>query len=199
FIPKSNIVFFDKNFLTSILLSQNSRIEKIEINRDFFLRNVTVSIIERQADYLWCSDSGDCFFMNKNGLVFKRAPFTESEFLLSSVNYLEPKNRIIFRGVLNENPLLENFTSSEQMQKYIEMLSNFKAVDIEIFSISSEAPDKAIANSSLGNVIFNPQEDLVLIAQNVILLVEEIKSKNPEAIFDYIDTRFGNKLFYKLI
>jgi hypothetical protein len=51
----------------------------------------------------------------------------------------------------------------------------------------------------MGDIIFNPEGvDLSLVAQNTILLINEVKGKNPSAQFNYNDARFDNKFFYKL-
>jgi hypothetical protein len=198
-IPKSNIFFLNKEELASIVLVNIGRIENINVNKNFFSSSVDLTIKERQADYLWCSKMDECFFMTQDGLIFEKAGFTSSDFLTSSVNWAEPKNKLIFESNLEGNPLMKNFDTVKRMQNYLKLVSVFKNAGFEIISINIESEDKATAKSSIGDIIFSSQEsDLSVAAQNAILLINETRRKNPSARFNYIDTRFDNKMFYKL-
>jgi hypothetical protein len=198
-IPKSNILFLNKGSLVSLLLSKFSRLEKVDINKNFLSKSVELKITERKADLLWCSLRGECFFMTKDGLVFEKSGFTDSEFLISSINRTEPIDKIIFRGILDENPMMKNFATPAKLQNYLKLIEVLKAAGFEVVSVNIESSDRAVAKSNVGDIIFNPEEaNLSLTAQNVILLINEVKSKNPSAGFNYIDARFDNKMFYKL-
>lgn len=205
FIPRSNIFLLNKEKLAAAIIANFGRAEEVNINKQFLNRNVEFTVKERQADYLWCpltqagSKEDECFFMTKDGLIFEKAGFSDSDFLTSSVSWAEPKNKLIFRGNLEKNPLMKNFATSEKMQNYLKLTKSFKDSGFEIISINIESNDKAIAKSDIGDIVFDPQEpDLSLAAQNAILLINEVRSKNHFAQFNYIDTRFGNKMFYKL-
>jgi len=202
-IPKSNIFLLSKRNLATALLANFGRIESVDLNKQFLNRSMDITVKERQADYLWCSGDlsaqAGCFFMTKDGFIFEKASFTMSDFLASSASWAEPTNKLIFEGNLEGNPIMKSFATPTQMQNYLKLVKTFQNANIEIVSINIESADKATAKSSLGDIIFSPEEaDLSLVAQNAILLINDAKSKNPSAIFNYIDTRFGNKMFYKL-
>ncbi|MEK7634970.1 MAG: hypothetical protein AAB446_00885 [Patescibacteria group bacterium] len=198
-IPKSNIFLLNKGKMAAALIANFSRVEEVFINKQFLSSSIDIKIKERQADYLWCS-LNECFFMTKDGLVFEKAGFTKSDFLTSSVSWAEPLNKLIFEGKLEGEPIMKSFATSERMQNYLRMVKTFKDAGFEIISINIESTGKATAKSNLGDIIFNPEEiDLSLIAQNAILLINDAKTKNPSTKFNYIDTRFGNKIFYKLV
>ncbi|MFH0804226.1 MAG: hypothetical protein V1896_01340 [Candidatus Zambryskibacteria bacterium] len=189
FIPRSDILFLNKDKLATALLSNFTRIEKVTVNKNFFSKNITLSLTERQADFLWCSPTGECFNMTKDGLVFEKSNFAEAS-----------SDKISFRGSLEGNPLMKNFATPAEMQNYLKLLKFFKDAGFEISSVNIESADKAVARSNVGDIIFNPGEaDLSIPAQNAILLINETRNKNPSALFNYIDARFGNKMFYKLL
>lgn len=199
-LPKSNIFFVDKEKLSTLFLDKFPRLETININKQFFSNYIEFTVTERGADYLWCSASGECFFMSNNGLIFEKAPFSESEYLVSSVSWLEPKNHFIFKGVLTDNPIMRNFVSLDKMQSYEKFVELFKKAGVEIMSIDIESFDKAVAKTSVGDIFFDPEEvDFSEPVKNAVLLINEERAKNPNVKFNYIDTRFGNKMFYKLI
>jgi len=189
-VPKSNFFLLSKNKLAAALLAAFPRIEKVDVSKQFFSGSIDLSIVERKADFLWCSAQNECFSMTKYGLVFEKSE--------------NAGDKIIFKGVLEGNPLTKNFATAEKMKSYSDLIDVFKNAGFGVDSINIESSDKAVAkvdiNNFVSDVILNPEEsDLSAVAQNTILLINEIKSKNPSAQFQYIDARFGNKFFYKLI
>jgi hypothetical protein len=190
-LPKSNIIFLNKNNLANILLSDFARIEKVEINKQFFSQQIELKITERKAEFLWCAGETECFSMTALGLVFE------------SHSAEAPRDKLIFKGILEGDPLMQNFATPTQIQNYLKLVEYFDSAGFQVNIVNVESNNKAVAQISVGNlasdVIFDPTEtDLVLTAQNVILLIKETKIKNPSAHFQYIDARFGNKFFYKL-
>lgn len=184
-IPKSNIFLLNKDKLATALLANFSRLEKVAVNKQFLSKSVELSLTEREADFLWCSTQDECFFMTKGGLVFE--------------NSFDTNGRLIFRGVLEGDPLMKNFTTPEEMQNYLKLVEVLKNAGLEVGSINIESSDRAVAKTKIGDIIFNPGEaDLSPAGENTILLINEIRNKNPSALFQYIDARFGNKVFYKL-
>lgn len=191
-IPKSNIILLSKNNLASILLSNFSRLEKVEVNKQFFGQKVELKVTERKDDFLWCSQEEECFFMTKDGFIFESA-FPGN-----------PRGKIIFRGILEREPLMKSFATPAKMRNYSNFIEILKSGGFEVNSVNIESTDKAVAETNIGgttiDVIFNPEEtDLSPVAQNIILLINEIKNKTSSTRFEYIDARFGNKIFYKLI
>ena len=188
-VPRSNIFLLNKEKLVAALLSRFGRLERVAVNKLFFSESIELSIIERRADFLWCSPQEQCFFMTKDGFIFEKSNSAEASL-----------DKISFRGNLEGDPLMRDFVTPEKMQNYLKLIEVFKNAGFEISSINIESADKAVAKSSMGDIIFDPGEtNLSLTAQNAVLLINDIKNKNPSARFNYIDTRFGNKVFYKLI
>jgi hypothetical protein len=184
FVPKSNIVFLNKNNLSSALLSQFKKIESIKASRNFFNGSVNLFVIERKGEFLWCAEDGVCYSMTRSGLVFESSVASDG--------------KIIFRGILGGDPIMKNYTSPEKMRHYINFIDILGSSGFSVSSINIKYSDKAIAETNIGDIYFSPNEtDLNTVAENVILLVKEIKSKNPSSTFQYIDARFGNKIFYK--
>lgn len=187
FIPKSNYFVLSKNNLASAITSRFSSAEKIEISKNILNQTAVLKITEREIDSLWCNDN-KCFPMTEEGLVFDWPDGIEKR-----------GEEIIFKGLIEGDPIMQNFATPEKMKNYENLISTFKDNKILISEINIESSDKAVAKSNIGNIIFNPEEkDLATVAQNVLLLINEIKSKSPPASFLYLDARFGNKIFYKL-
>ncbi|OHB15963.1 MAG: hypothetical protein A2605_03710 [Candidatus Zambryskibacteria bacterium RIFOXYD1_FULL_39_35] len=184
-IPKTNILFLNKQELADTLLTTFPRLEKAEINKQYFSKSIVLKVLEREADFLWCASSEECFYMNKSGLIFEKAETLSDKF--------------IFKGGVTGDPIMQSFATAGKIQNYLKFIDVFEKAGFEATYINIESSDKAILGTSIGEVFFSPGEaDLALIAQNALLLIDEIKSNNLDATFEYIDARFGNKMFYKL-
>lgn len=184
-IPKTNILFLNKEKLVAFLLSEFPRLEKVEINKQYFSKNIVLEILERGADFLWCNNSEGCFYMNRSGLIFEKGENDGSRF--------------VFKGGVTGEPIMQSFATPDKIQNYLGFVEKFKDIGIETTYINIESSDKGVLRTSMGEIFFSPEEaDLALVAQNVLLLIDEINSKNPNSTFEYIDARFGNKMFYKL-
>ncbi|MEK7669572.1 MAG: hypothetical protein AAB350_03250 [Patescibacteria group bacterium] len=191
-IPKTNILFLNKQELADTLLTTFPRLEKIEINKQYFSKSIVLKVLKREADFLWClpvqagASPEECFFMNKSGLIFEKAENLDSKF--------------IFKGNVEGDPIMQSFATADKIQNYLNFIEVFKNAGYGATYIDVESTDKAILGTSIGEVFFSPEEaDLALVAQNALLLIDEIMTENPNAVFEYIDARFGNKMFYKLI
>ena len=185
-IPKSNILFLNEEKLANILLTNFPRLKEVRVDKKVN-KNIEIKVKERGGDFLWCRSEEECFNMSSDGLVFEKAEEkTENK-----------KEKIVFKGAIEGDPIRKNFATPETMQNYLGAIEILKNNKIEIFSISLELSDKAVFETSMGDIFLNPEEDMILNAQNVVLLINEIRLKNPLISFQYIDARFGNKIFYK--
>lgn len=189
FIPNSNIILFDKDKFVLEALSKFTRLKEVEVNKSIFNGKIEINILEREGKFLWCASSSDCFIMTDNGLVFERAATTTS---------IVFAGQPVFYGILEGNPIMQNFASAEVMKNYESFLEVSKTSGIQVYSIKAESEDRSVAETNKGQIIFNPQEDLSVVAENIALLISEIKSKTPDVELEYLDARFGNKIFYKL-
>lgn len=204
FIPKTDIFFVNKKELASALMAQFSRIESIDINKQFFSEGLQFTVKERTADFLWCPQNdplsqAECFFMDRSGLIFEKAEISESNFLLSSQNHQEIVNKIVFKSDITGDPLLKNFTYTEQMKNYLSLIDYLKNEGVETVAFILEDENKIKLKTNFGDILFSPQEkDFLPSVQNVVLLINDLKSKNSFVHFNYIDARFGTKLYYKL-
>lgn len=185
FIPKSNMLLFDEKDLAAKILEEFKRAESAKVSKSV-RGSLEVAIKERRGDFIWCSASEECFLMDRNGLIFVDALRKEIA------------GKIIFRGGIAGDPIMKNFTEAETMQNYLKASEILGNAGFNVLSINLELPNKAVFETETGDIFLNPEEDLSDSVSNAILLITEIKSKNPSAIFEYIDARFGNKVFYKL-
>lgn len=186
-IPKSNIMVFDEKELADNLAEKYGRLESVEINKKLYNKTLEIKVKERKSDFLWCAGNDECYFMSSDGVIFEKS-------LLTNI-----PETLIFRGAVEGDPLRKSFATTEAMTNYLSLVSTLDEAGFPVSSINIQTPNKAYAATVIGDVIFNPEENnLNLAGSNAATLIKSLQSKHSTSTFEYIDARFGNKVFYKL-
>jgi hypothetical protein len=197
FFPKTNILFYPAKTLSIELKNFFPRIENLSVELNTS-RVLTISIKEREPFALWCGrevleiESGDaCFYLDNQGFVFDRAPYFSGN----------PYFVFYGKGLLpEENPLGHEFLSLESflfLSRIKESLVGFHTNPINVFVTENNEAFFAIS-SGLG-VRINTEDDISLLETNMQAVfrsgswAEKVATGNIE----YLDFRFGNKVFYK--
>ncbi len=182
--PKTNTLLISKNNLKEKILKTFPKIEDASISYD--LGGVLkIDVTERVGEMLWCSDV-ECYLMSNAGLVFAKA--SPDDMI----------GKIRFEGSIMGDPILQEFASGGSMQNYLDVISTINASSIQVEKVIEELPNKANIITSSGTIILNPEENMSDAAKNAILLISEIKAKDPATKLEYVDARYGKKMFYKI-
>ncbi len=119
-------------------------------------------------------------------------------FIFEKVNRIDYPDFIVFGGAITDSPLKKSF-KSDFVLGYFAMIDGFKNKDIIVTEIKIISDNEAYAFTSIGKIIFYPnQKDFKPVVDNVSLLEKQVRLTSPDKKFEYIDTRFGNKMFYKI-
>jgi len=196
--PKGNILIYPKkNILANVL--KYKRIDGASIYMKD-LDTVVLSVTERKPAYLWCAEEektggGEenymeekCFFMDKNGYIFDEAAYFSNSVFFK------------FYGGMSGDPIGNTFLSVDEFSKIL----IFKDA-LEEFGISSHifralpGGDYKFVTGGGGAVIFHKKQDLQKVLENLksAMSVSDLSDSLAGANLDYIDLRFGNKVFYK--
>ena len=175
--PKSNYLTLSKSELQDLLLNAFPRIENVNISKKIN-RTLEIDIKERVGQYIWCSVSDDCYLMSSNGLVFTKA------------DSLDALSKIVFKGVIDGDPVMKYFTDEESMKRYLNIVSRFKDKSIEVTEMKVEYSNKLSLTTGVGLIILNPEEDMDRQATNILLLIEDNSQKGNKN-FEYIDARLS--------
>ena len=220
---RSNIYLYPKNRIINDLKNNIPRIDNVVISRDH-LNNLTISIIEKAPVALACIslpdfsdnqklDSSDsCYFVDQNGLIIKKAPISGSIYK----NYYVPD---LLNGTSSQiSPIGLLATSTSEfldLQNNVKLLEKNGLVVLGILlKPSSEYefyvnfPNQTGSSSSgavdgdLVVIYMNRSEDLAIQVSNLITFWNQMSSqarmKNQSLNFEYIDTRYGSNVFYRL-
>ena len=198
-IPKNSIFFYPKEGIKNALLNKFGRIEAVYPALDN--GNVlVVSISEHSPKYLWCGDkkieennaSGNCYFMDKTGLIFVKSPDFSSNVFFT------------FYGPLasTTEPIGARIFSVEEFERVVYFKDSISEIGFKskAFAVLNDG-DYEFNLSPSGKILFNTKNDFTKSLDNILLAItslplsDEIKTKLDSLL--YIDVRFGNKVFYK--
>lgn len=188
FIPKTNIFFFNKKELEESL-KQNPAVVSVSTKKSFF-KTLNITITEQEKEMVYCSsvEHTDCLYINKTGFIYAKL----TDFIIPEqevIIYDERGPRKIQDTILDEN-------------LYIDVVTFIKSAtrnDVKIGEVYIK-PDGIIefVTRDHARIITSIYDDYEKDFANLIALFEKsVLNKDQLSQVDYIDMRFGNKVFYK--
>lgn len=205
FFSKTNILLYPESKIKSELKNKFKRIQDVNLSvKDNQV--LMVSLNEREAKYTWCGQIVDfaanqdkCYFLDQNGYIFDEAPYFSGEVYFKFYGMV---------GLDDSGTPLGSYFSKENFTKLILfkdtlinmglkpfMLSTMDNGDVELY-LSTQT-----TKSTYPKIIFNINADLQNVAENLqaALTTEPLQSKfkNKYSSLEYIDLRFGNKVYDK--
>lgn len=185
-IPKDNIFIASKKEINRNLLNNFPRIKEILLNKNF-PNNLSIKIKERRSEALLCKkESDECVYTDEDGFVFEKAPYFSGEIFLKFFDERDVKS-----SVFDKLLLVEQFKGLIDFKNYI------SRENIKISSINLKKDGIYELQTSEGLVILlNERNDFRLAFENLKTALDSSIKENQKNL-EYIDLRFGNKVFYK--
>jgi cell division septal protein FtsQ len=198
--PKRNAFVYPHTALVHQLKDRFKRIDTVEVSLKN-LRTLSVVITERKPLALWCGENSGsavaCYFMDDNGTVFAESP------LFSGDAYFKYYGPLAFStDTIVGSQYLASSTDFSKLNTFVE---HIRALDLrpEYLGFANVATttqgEYVLALSSGGNIYFDWREPLDRTLENLkALLRTPALQAVPREKIEYIDLRFGNKVYYKL-
>ena len=186
-LPKSNIFLYPKARISADLLSAHPVLASAGVHAAGFT-TIAVDLLERQPRALWCSDA--CYFMDEDGVVYGEAPvFSEPVYT-------------VYIGTTTGAALPRQFLApadfgalSALVDAIVQKLSDEKLATVEV-----NADQDVAMNFASGFVLKFALHDEGgdTFERLALALTAEPFVSHKLAEFEYLDLRFGDKLYYKL-
>lgn len=204
---RASIFLYSKKEVSSFISSAFPRVYKV-ISIDREKQKLIISIEERHGAYTWCGhvaptfekrfQRDKCYFLDQEGFAFAEAPnFTEGVYLS------------IYGGLPIEGETIgETINLQNNITDVAKMLEILEDNDLPVHSLVLKADgqhefllDAYTLNGNYSRIIWNEDIPLseTLSKLGSALSEENFKEewKEKSAYFEYIDTRFNNRVFYK--
>ena len=186
--PKDNIFLYPKRPITAALMAAYPSLASADVHASDF-HSIAVNVVERAPRALWCEEN-HCFFMDENGVVYGEAP-----------TFSEPVYTV-YRGVLTGNTLPKQFLSPAEFQGLSALVDAIaqKLPGERIDRVAVDAnKDVRISFASGFELLFALGDQGGDVFERLTLaLTAEPLTKHKLSEFEYLDLRFGDKLYYKL-
>lgn len=196
-IPFDNIFLFPAGAAALELKSEFPRVKSAEIKRSLIDKKITVNLTERKMAAVWCEENDseadeaavfakECALLDEEGVIFARAPSFSG---LTLFKIYDGRNKDVSLGesalpekITRDILLFRDLAEQNLGKKFVSARMNSDSV----VELKSAEGWKAILND---NSDFKEAFGNLKIAFD-----SEIKDRKN---LDYVDLRFGNKVFYK--
>jgi cell division septal protein FtsQ len=197
FLSRANIFLYPKTVVEKGIVGSFPRVSAANMSRDGILgQDLSVTITERTPFAQWCtsSDQVSCFAMDDQGFIFAAAASSTD-----SIRFAQP---YLFTGgvaTTTANEIGQTFAPGH-VPGLLALLHLLVQND-ELTPVSVEVEDDqdfSIMFSQGFLLKASYGEDANALARNIQLVLGSDTLKDQQANLEYIDLRFGNRVYYKL-
>lgn len=159
------------------------------------LTTISVNVSEREPVAEYCRTNATCFFLDENGFVFAPAPVPQDA----------PPDTIVYRGGdVSEHPVGEHFLAPDTFRSLAEFVGATVGFGIESVELRvADESEYRLLLAGGAEIVFDPADGYSGILENLgtVLGANELKTRLEDGRLievEYIDLRYGNKVFYKI-
>lgn len=232
--PKNNFLIYPKTNIEETIKNKFLRIESLSLEVVNFSK-LNIIVKEREPGFVWCPvKNNDCYYLDKGGLVFDRAPDFSGGVFFKFQGGLKPKeiaNDYYGKNLIESNKLTKLIQFKDEAVQIIRKnlggqwtASSIAILDWDDFSIQfTNQKDKEwkiifvgrgidplsnLAEASESILKSKGQDEIVSFETNLISIARNLEAtvlsanfksnyEKSDSSIDYIDLRFGKKVFYK--
>jgi hypothetical protein len=185
-------LIYPADTITASVKNNFLRVAEVSLNTESF-EYLNVKITERKAVAKWCNPV-DCYVIDDNGYAFSR--YDES---FSSS--LQEGDLLAFTGMdesIGSEPLGKNIIAKDMVTKFLELKTVLETFNLKTKELEYRSKDEIVFKiDGSGRIILNERRPFDESMNNLKTVLDSDVFKGKLESMDYIDTRFGNKVFYK--
>lgn len=190
FLSRGNIFLYPKAAIEKGITASFPRVKAAALSREGFSQTLNVQIQERKALAKWCAAADDCYAMDESGYVFAK------ESASSTTVFSEPYT---FTGEMAEQPIGQTFIPGHMpgllvLLRTIQQQAGFLPAGITV----EDAQDITIHFAQGFDLKASFGQDAAALARNLQLVLSSQALQGKQDLLEYIDLRFGNRVYYKL-
>ena len=194
-LPRTNFFLVRSGRVAEELVQAFPVIRSIQVTKTFPDR-MGITIVERTLWGIACNDlqavpdkTPECAYIDDSGFAYERSPASYGSLIIRVRNDLEHE---AVPGQLLEPSFV---TDAIAMRTAVERTIGARIVTYEF---SSKLPREITLETAEGFKIIFPRGVDIDATATVLKRVFEQEIKNKRSRLDYVDVRFGNKVFFKL-
>ena len=186
----ANIFLYPRSLIEQDIPQKFPRVQSASVSRASLLSNaITVTINERQLFALWCDAANNCYDMDKTGFIFANASANASS-----------SNEYIFSGgtSTSTSAIGQTFAPghTQGLVAFMQLLAQAGFTPLGAQVQSDE--DFTVPLSEGFSVYASFGQDSGTLVSNLQLVLSSQALQGQEQNLDYVDLRFGDKVYYKL-
>ncbi len=196
---KNNILIFPRTSLKQNIFQDFFRIKNIDISI-VDKNTINIDIKERDPFAVWCSShmdadkpvfTNECYFLDERGFVFARSPDFSGNIYMH-----------YYGNISLGNPISQQFLPQNELAQIHSFVEKIRGLGFPVAHVFSYGDgDIEVQTDYGGNILFTTREPIEKPFENLKLLLNDKVSVPEKDDFikniDYIDLRFGKKLFFK--
>ncbi len=204
--PKTNLFLYPKNGLKTTLADTFKRFENIDLSLEN-TNTLKIKVTERSPEFMWCGNTPhvagereSCYFLDTYGYMFDEAPYFSGEVYFKFYETIHtpednsnPSGSYIAKGYFDKLILFKNTLTEMDLKPVMIHIGDDNNIKIGL--------SRTKASGNPPEIIFKKDADIQKISANLkaALNAEPLlsKFKKEYASLEYIDLRFGNKVYYK--
>jgi cell division septal protein FtsQ len=193
FFSEANIFFYPRSLIEQDLIRNFPRIKTVVITRPSIMsRTLVVTVSERQSFALWCPSfstaSDQCAQMDESGYLF--APYDAST---------TPATSYIFAGEASSTLQIGQTFEQDHLPGILSLLHMLDQSAVRPLGlIVGSDSDFSVPTQEGYTLKLSFGEDVADVLKNLKLVLTSSPVKDKLADLEYIDLRFGNRVYYKM-
>ena len=189
---KYNRFIYPKDVIHADLLTQFPRIQSLSLSMQGG-HTLVAAVIERTPSYTWCSglpddtSSRSCYFMDDHGFVFSDAP------IFSGHAYFA------YYGMLGDSPISKTYLDAAHFDSINQLKKALEAQNFHPYALVAHDDGEYDLYINQGTkIIFSNDEEISSVIANAMTLIHNSDLfKKESGTLEYIDLRYGDKIYYK--